>query len=212
MVLVGAILWNGWIFGFLNHGTAGYLHMSISELEVVGQPRAWLFNFLEDASGICMIIGALGLIVTLGRKFNRVMLLILVVIAAIGVLTLYDVAHPLDCNRYNNPVCLAKINDNEVSHTNVLHNDESRITAYVTIALTILVVIWAPLKALERFELIGLIVIVAGVVTTLVVLDIDSNILLGAVNERIWNILVSADIGYVAWKLMSSKPSRRSAG
>jgi hypothetical protein len=208
ILLIGAMLWNGWVFGFFNHGLAGYLHMSISELEVVGQPHAGLFNFLEDASGICMIIGALGLIAVINRRVN-IMLLILISIAAIGALTLYDVAHPLDCNRYNNPVCVSRVNANEVSHTDVLHNNESRITAYLTIFLAILIVTWTHVHKLRLSEHIGLIVIAGVVVATLVVLDTNGNVLIDAVAERVWNVLVSIAIGYVSWKCMESKHSKR---
>ena len=211
-VLAGAILWNGWVFGFFNHGLAGYIHMSISELEAVGQPHAHFFDVLENVSGITMIVGALGLIVTIGRKSNVVLILILAAVAFLGALTLYDVGHSLDCNRYNNPVCVARVNANEVSHGDILHNDESRVTAYATIALSIMIVFWVPLKTLQRFELIGLIIIVAGVITTLALFNFDDNLVLSAVTERVWNVLVSLDIGYVAWKLIKSKDSSRLAG
>jgi hypothetical protein len=204
-MLIGALFWNGWIFGFFNHGSAGYLHMSISELEVVGQPYKLLFDLLEDVSGLCMIVGAFGLIVFVNKRIN-VMLLILSCIAVIGALTLYDVAHPLDCNSYNNPVCLARDDANEVSHSDVLHNDESRLTAYITIVLAILIVVWAHLKKLRRSEHIGFTVIALVVVATLVVLDTNGNVLIDAMSERIWNVLVSLAIGYISWKFMRSKP------
>ncbi|HVA10542.1 MAG TPA: DUF998 domain-containing protein [Candidatus Dormibacteraeota bacterium] len=211
-VAAGAVLWNGWVFGFFNHGLAGYIHMSISELEAVGQPHEYFFDALENVSGIAMIVGALGLlIVALRRKFNAVLILILGAIVFIGGLTLYDVAHPLDCNRYNNPACVATVNANELSHGDILHNDESRVTAYATIVLSILIVFWAPLKTLQRFELIGLIIIVAGVVTTLALLNFDDNLVLSAVSERVWNVLVSLDVGYVAWKLIKPKGLSRPA-
>jgi hypothetical protein len=211
ILLAGAVLWNGWVFGFFNHGMAGYIHMSISELEVVGQPHAGLFNLLEDISGICMIVGAFGLI-AISRRFNS-LLLVLLCIAAIGGLTLYDVAHPLDCNRYNNPVCVARINANEVSHSNVLHNDESRITAYITIVLALLIAAWAHLEDLPFAERIGLIAVALAVVIALILFDTDGNVLTNSISERVWNVLVSAAIGYVAWKLLM-KPKhlkRRSA-
>jgi hypothetical protein len=209
-LLVGAVLWNGWVFGFFNHGLAGYLHMSISELEVVGQPHIALFNFLEDASGICMMVGALGLIAVANRGVN-IALLILLSIAAVGALTLYDVAYPLDCSRYNNPVCAARDTANEVSHTNVLHNDESRITAYLTIVLAVLIALWSHFIRLRRSELIALIVIAVSVIVTLAILDTNGNVLVNAVVERIWNVLVSIAIGYVAWKFVTAKHYRRHA-
>ncbi len=211
-VAAGALLWNGWVFGFFNHGLAGYIHMSISELEAVGQPRSGFFDILDNLSGIALLVGALGLIVTLRQKFNVLLILILAATALIGGLTLYDVAHPLDCNRYNNPVCVARVDDNEISQVDILHNDESRVTAYATIVLSILIVLWAPLKNLLRFELIGLIIIVAGVITTLALFNFDDNLVLSAVTERVWNVLVSLDIGYVAWKLIKSKDLSQPAG
>src|ERR1039458_2880011 len=89
-LLAGAVLWNGWVFGFFNHGLAGYIHMSISELEAAGQPHEHFFDIFENVSGIAMIVGALGLMLTLRRKFNIVLILILAAIAFIGALTLYE--------------------------------------------------------------------------------------------------------------------------
>jgi hypothetical protein len=208
MLLVGALLWNGWVFGFFNHGLAGYLHMSISELEVAGQQHTALFNFLEDASGTCIVIGTLGLIAIANRRIN-IMTIILISTTTIGALTLYDVAHPLDCNRYNNPVCVARVNANKVSRRDVLHNNESRITCYLTLLLAILIAVWAFVEKLQRSELIGLMVLAAGIAITLAILDTNGNILTDAVSERIWNVLVSIDIGYVSWKFMKLKHSKR---
>jgi hypothetical protein len=104
------------------------------------------------------------------------------------------------------------VNANELSQGDILHNDESRVTAYATIVLSILIVIWAPLKTLLRFELIGLIIIVAGVVATLALFNFDDNLVLSSVSERLWNVLVSLDIGYVAWKLIKSKDLSRPTG
>lgn len=201
-LLLGAVLWNGWILGFVNHGTAGYLHMSISELEANGQAHVGLFNFLEDASGVLMIIGGLGLLMSLGRKITLPIALILVSIVAIGGLTLYDVAHPLDCDRYNNPVCVEKVNDNDVSHTDVLHNDESRITAYVTIALALVTVVWTSIEKRDRSTILFLVIMALGVIATLILLDVSNNVLAGAIAERIWNVLVSINIGFIAWHYM----------
>jgi len=204
MILAGAVLWNGWVLGFYNHGLAGYLHMSISELEVVGQTHASLFNFLEDVSGILMLVGAIGTILAFNRRIN-VLLLILICIGMIGALTLYDVAHPLDCNSYDNPVCISHIQKNHLSQTDVLHNDESRLTAYITIILAVLIVIWEHLNELRRAENIGLITIAVAVIGILIVLDTNGNILVDAVAERIWNVLVSVAIGYVAVKLLKHR-------
>jgi len=210
ILLAGAVFWNGWVFGFFNHGLAGYLHMSISELQVVGQPHVGLFNFLENISGICMIIGALGLIAVANRKLN-IALLILISVAAVGALTLYDVAYPLECNSYNNRVCRAQDNNDKVSHTNVLHDDESRITTYVTIFLVVVVAIWSHFIKLRRSELSALITIAVGVIITLAILDINGNATVNAISERVWNVLVSIAISYVSWKFISSKHYHRHA-
>lgn len=198
-LLLGAVLWNGWVLGFVNHGTAGYLHMSISELEANGQAHVGLFNFLEDASGVLMIIGGLGLFISIGRKATLPIALLLACIVAIGGLTLYDVAHPLDCDRYNNPICTTRVNDNDVSHTDVLHNDESRITAYVTIALGVVTVVWTFIEKQQRSTILFLAIMTIGVVVTLLLLDVSNDVLAGAIAERIWNVLVSINIGFIAW-------------
>lgn len=208
-VIAGAFLWNGWVFGFLNHGVAGYLHMSISELEVRGQPYKRLFDILEDISGVCMIIGGLGLIALAKHKKNSIMPLILALVVAIGSLTLYDVAHPLDCNRYDNPACVARINTDEVSHTNVLHNDESFLTAYITTVLGLIIVCWTILKKLPRYKIVAFILLAAGIIITLYILDSNGNVELDAISERIWNVLVSIDIGYIGWQFIKLRPSSK---
>lgn len=197
VLILGAVLWNGWVFGWLNHGLAGYLHMSISELEAVGQSHAALFNILEDVSGLFMIIGALGLIVI--KKLGLSLLsLILLTIAIIGGLTLYDVAHPLDCNTYQNPACSAKIAAGQVSHRQLQHVAESNITAYVTILLALLVVAWAYAAKLSASDCWLVALLAIGVIITLIILDTSNNVTLNAVSERLWNVLVSVDIGLIA--------------
>ena len=62
VLVLGAVLWNGWLLGGLNHGLAGYFQMSISELEAVGQPHAGLFNLLENVSGGLLIIGGVAVL------------------------------------------------------------------------------------------------------------------------------------------------------
>jgi nitrate reductase gamma subunit len=221
-LLLGALLWNGWVFGWLNHGLAGYFQMSISELEAASQPHVSLFNSLENASGLLMIIGALGLVFLRLTKatphkisekerlrslpLSIILSIVLFTITLIGVLTLYDVAHPLDCNRYHNPVCVAKIESQppQLSHTNTLHETESRIAAYTTAFLVLVIVVWAYLAKLPNAELAGVASIAIATIIALTILDIDGNVLAGAISERIWNVLVSLDIGFIALKLLGS--------
>ncbi len=197
VLILGAILWNGWILGFINQGLASYLHFSISELEAVGQPARALFDLLEGVSGILMIIGAIGLLVTL--KARSVFLnLILISVAVIGGLTIYDVGHPLDCNQYNNPVCVSKVNAGNVSITNMRHNTESRITAYVTIFLALAILAWAFIEKLPRGEIMAIALLAIGIIVTLTILNFNGNSEVDAISERVWNVLVSLDIALVA--------------
>jgi hypothetical protein len=216
-LLLGALLWNGWVFGWLNHGLAGYFQMSISELEAVGQPNASLFNILEDASGLLLIVGALGLLLggavtKLTRKRGLPSLLLSLILLAtmlIGALTLYDVAHPLDCNRYHDPACVAKIDAHppQLSHTNMLHQTESTVTAYVTGVLVLLIALWAYMAKLPRAQLTAVTTLAIITILALIILDISTNVLAGAISERVWNVLVSLDIGFVALKLIRQRVS-----
>lgn len=198
-LLIGGVVWNGWLLGFLNHGSAGYVHMSISELEALNQPYENLFDLLELVSGLLLVVGSLALI-ALVRK-PTLLVLIAASIGAIGALTLYDVAHPLDCNQYNNPVCAAKVEANQVSRTNQLHIIESRITAYVTILLTVLVGIWTYVKKLPKSELIFVALVLAATLVTLTIQNYGNNVLTNAISERVWNTVVSLDIIFVAFRL-----------
>lgn len=202
LLLLGAVLWNGWVFGWLNHGTAGYLRMSISELDALRQPYAALFNILGDVSGLLMIVGAFGLGVINNQKLNTILLLILVSITAIGALTLYDVAHPVDCNRYRNPVCVVKWDTEQVSHRQVLHAIESKITVIMTVLLALLVVRWVYTENSLRSDRLVIIVLTISILITLVMPVNANTIVLDSVFERIWNILVSVLIGYVGLRFL----------
>ncbi len=199
LLAAGAILWNGWVLGWLNHGLAGYTRMSISGLGVPHQPHAALFNLLEYASGVCMVAGGLG--VTLIFRRRALLVLMALAVALIGVLTIYDVEHPLDCNAYRNPACVARARSGQVSYTEKLHDAESRITAYVTIVLAALVVIWAYTSKLARGELVLALVLLVVIAASLAMLDLNSHIVANAVAERVWNTLVSLDIIIIALRL-----------
>lgn len=192
LLLLGALLWNSWILGWLNHGVAGYLHMSISELEALHQPYANLFNFFEYASGTCLIIGAIGMILII--KKPTLLSAVAVGIGLIGCLTLYDVQHPLDCNEYQNPACVMRVNANQVSQTDKQHNEESRITAYVTAITAFLVALWSYYGGHSRFLLAASIFALAGIIITLEILNYSDAVLPDAIAERVWNVLVSLDV------------------
>ncbi len=199
LLISGALLWNGWLLGGLNHGLAGYFGMSISELEAVHESFRGLFDVLELISGLLMIIGSLLVIVRL--RSYRLLVVIAAAICTIGVLTVYDVNHPLDCNEYHNPVCVAKVDANQVSHTDKLHILESRITAYVTILFTLLVGAWAYVKKLPKSELIFVAFVFAATLVTLTIQNYGTNVLANAISERVWNSAVSLDIIFVALRL-----------
>jgi len=199
-LLLGAILWNGWVFGWLNHASAGYLHMSISELEVRGQPRAFIFESLDFISGIFMVLGAFGLMII--TKARPLLLgLIAVCIFFVGALTLFDVSHPLDCNTFNNIVCVRKIESNHVSTTNMLHNEEGTVTAYLTVLMILFTVIWVYLTGQSKFRLNSALIAFFGIFITLGILATSGNVMAGAISERIWNVLVSINIGFIAFIL-----------
>lgn len=208
ILALGAVLWNGWVFGWLNHGTAGYLRMSISELEALRQPYGSLFNILEDLSGGLMIIGSLGFIAANWRKLNKLLLSILICITAIGALTLYDVANPVDCNRYHNPACMLKWDTEQVSNTQIRHVIESDITLIMTVLLALLVLWWVYSEQLLRRDFLAIGALTICILITLVMPVNANTIVLDSVFERLWNVLVSVDIAYVGLKLFQAKLSK----
>lgn len=201
LVVGGLFLWNTWIFGLLNHGTAGYTQMSISELNVAGQPYAAFFSITEGLSGLLLLVGGLGLIVP-ARK-DMIMILVLALTASIGALTIFDATHPVDCNQYQNPACVAKMKTGQVSKSTKEHGIESTITDYATVALALILVLWAIVHKksgeITMFELLMVIIVALGVIAFLVV-RID-NVAFNSIAQRLWNTFVSFDFAYIAYKL-----------
>lgn len=204
MVLLfgGVFLWNTWIFGWLNHGIAGYTRMSISDLNVSGQPYAQFFSITEFLSGLFMLLGAGGLMISI-RK-GVFLLVALGAIALIGVLTVFDATHPTDCNPYHNPTCVADVAAGRVSKTEKEHGTESILTDYITVSLGLFLALWATVKKLTdediaAIELASLGVLALGLLVTRIIPTHD--VVLGSLLQRTWNTLVSFEFVYVAWKV-----------
>lgn len=193
-LVLGALLFNGWVFGLLGHGSAGYFQLSISELEVSTQPWHWLFRSLDGLSGLLLVIGGVGIFMIHKIAGSGWLKLVAILIAALGLLTLVDVAHPLDCVRYQNPACVANIAAHHLSHTNELHESESRITAYASGFLALLAVIWA-FRANHSKAFTGLLVVLlALIIVTLQVEDHAGSVVTDAIAQRLWNLLVTSDL------------------
>jgi hypothetical protein len=206
LVFGGLILWNTWVFGFLNHGIAGYTQMSISELNVAGQPFAWFFTATEWLSGIFIILGCCMLMLVRGR--GKFMLLALILTAAIGGLTIFDATHTLDCNRYQNPTCALKWTEGKVTTTHKEHGVESQITDYVTILLGITLVLWAIYHTLSKdapYVELALVLILALAIAGPILVS-SKNIVIESLGQRLWNSLTSVAFLYIAYK------ARRLAG
>lgn len=200
-IVLGVLLWNGWILGWLNHGWAGYSRMSISEMNVLGQPHAVFFSMLELFSGLLLLVGAAGAVIV--KHKNTLAAAAILLIGLIGGLTVFDAGHPLDCSQYQNAACAARATAGEVSQTDKQHNAESRITAYVTVLLAITILAWAYLEKLPRQYSIVALVILAGVIITLEILNYSDHVFANAIAERIWNTLVSIDILLFCYKLFT---------
>lgn len=193
-LVLGAILFNGWLLGFLGHGRVGYSEFSISELEVSSQAWHWLFRSLDGLAGLLFIIGGCGVFMLrhLARSFWLNLVAILIV--ALGLLTLFDIMHPLDCVRYHNPVCVTAIADHRLSHTNNLHESESRITAYVSGFIALAIIVWAWCSDLAKV-FVGIAVVLLGfIILALTIENTTHSVLADAAAQRSWNLFVSSDI------------------
>jgi len=205
-LILGGFFWNAWVFGWINHGMAGYLHMSISELNVAGQPGASWFVFAEVASGLFLFIAGLAIALNVSRQ--TLLTVIAICITIIGLLTIYDGVRPLDCSRYDNVACQRAVHDGSISQSDTDHNIESRITYYLSILFSLLVSIW-----LYRFDrhhytaLIGLLTLL-GVVTTLIILSLASSEIIVSLTERSWNVLISFDFLLIGYSLVRQKSLR----
>jgi hypothetical protein len=198
----GLILWNAWVLGFLNHGAAGYTQMSISELNVSGQPFAQLFTATEWLSGLLLLIG--GLVLTAMKPRSRFMLIALLLIAAIGGLTIFDATHPLDCNRYQNQICQIEWARGEVTITHKEHGIESRITDYATMLLAITLLAWAlhhtfSKKNVPYIELAIVAVLAIAIVLPLIISS--NSIVIESLGQRLWNTVTSLAFLYIAYKV-----------
>jgi hypothetical protein len=211
LVIGGLFLWNTWVFGWLNHGAAGYTRMSISELNVLGQPYATFFSVTEGLSGLFLLVGAFGLIATI-RK-GGFMLLALILIGIIGALTVFDATHPVDCNQYQNSVCAAKAARGDISNTDKEHGVESIVTNYATVFLALILVAWVLIRKISKEDIAmvesAIVVILAmGIIISLVIRS--RNIVFDSISQRVWNTLVSFDFLYVAYKVWLQENLRKS--
>lgn len=205
----GLFFWNTWIFGWLNHGVAGYTGMSISELNVARQPYAPFFSVTELLSGWFLITSALGLIAAI-RK-GGFTLVVMLLIGMIGALTVFDATHPVDCNQYQNPVCVAKATTGRVSNTDKEHGIESVITNYATVSLALVLMAWALVRKksgedVVLTELVLVTLLVIGITASLVVRS--RNLTFDSIAQRVWNSLVSFEFLYAAHE-MRLYPRRR---
>jgi hypothetical protein len=202
----GIILWNTWLLGFLNHGSAGYTQMSISELNVTGQPFSRFFTDTEWFSGLFLLLGSLILLYNF-RKGAHFMLIALLIIAGIGGLTIFDATHPVDCNRYQDMACQLKWARGEVSAVQKAHGFESEATAYITVLLSVELVVWALHQKLSQVKKIswvevGLILFVAiTVISPLFVFASSDSIVVESLGQRLWNTMTSVLFVYVIYRI-----------
>jgi hypothetical protein len=193
LIIGGVLLWNTWVFGWLNHGSAGYTSMSISELNVAGQPYATFFTVTEWLSGLFMLLSCGGLIAVIHPK--RFMLVALVLIALIGALTIFDAWRPVDCSRYRNPVCVVDTNEGYVNRSTIEHVIESRISVVATIALALDLVALAYTEKTSELEQAIVSILAVGIITTSAA---GGDLLFSSISQRVWNVLVSFDFLFVA--------------
>lgn len=202
LILGGVFLWNTWVFGGFNHGIAGYTRMSISELNVTGQPFASFFSITEGLSGLFLLLGALGLLVAIRQ--GGFLFIALLLTASIGALTIFDATHPVDCNSFQNQACVIKMKSNQVSSTNKEHDIESAISNYAAILLALVLTVWAFVHKAsgEDVPLAELVIVGTLAITIIAPLVIPKgSVVFDSIGQRAWNTLVSAEFLYIAYKV-----------
>lgn len=215
LVIGGVILWNTWLLGFLNHGVVGYTQMSISELNVNGQPFAHFFTTTEWLSGLLILVGSLFLLPAV-RKGGVFLLIALTLTACIGGLTIFDATHPVDCNRYQNKACQLKWARGEVSAVQKAHGLESETTDYITVLLSIEILVWAlhqkilKPKETSYLELGFLFILAIAIISPL--LTSTGSIVVVSLGQRVWNTITSILFIYIIYRIRrrESSPTIRS--
>jgi hypothetical protein len=201
------------MFGFLNHGAAGYVHMSISELNASGQPYAQFFRITELLSGILLFLAITSLAATI--RIRGLLLLSSTLIAFVGLLTVYDALHNVDCNPYENAECTTKMLRGDISNTNKDHDTESLISTYTAGSLTIIVMVMAILRrnaydGYGKLELHIVATITIGVLLSLI-LHYKSNTY-NELCQRLFNMLLSLEFIYITYRVYLLQNQRRISG
>lgn len=176
--------------------------MAISELNAVSQPHSSFFSLMEYLSGQLLFVGTALLMVTI-RK-GVFMLLALSLVAIIGLLTIFDAAHPVDCNRYQNKACISMVMQGEVSLVHQKHNAESTISGVVTILLTLLLIAWALTRRLAGEEVAIAEVVLVSMLALALIASVtirNDNIVFDSLAQRAFNTLASGAFLYVAYKV-----------
>jgi hypothetical protein len=209
LILGGVFLWNTWVFGFVNRGLAGYTQMSISELNVVGQPFSHFFTVTEWLSGLFLLFGGTVLLAAL-RRANLFLLGALLLISILGALTVFDATHPVDCNRYDNSACALKWARGEVTTEHQEHGLESEMSDYVIIALAAMLILWAAHQRLSEqiksfpYEIPAVVLFSLAILLPPLVIS-TNDITVDSVGQRAWNTLTSLAFIYVGYKIWYMK-------
>lgn len=177
--------------------------MSISELNVTGQPHYLVFTLLEYVSGLLLLVSSVLLLLTHPKQLVAV--LVFVSIAATGLLTIYDAANPLDCNQYQDTMCLTREDAFPGSLAEINHQLESIMTAYISIISGFLISIFIYRMKHKAHLLRASIIILAIVMFSLSLLSYSDHMLADAVLQRLWNVAVSIDFFIAGYCLYMHK-------
>ena len=208
LLLAAGILWNGWILGLLVYPHNASLHMEISELSIPAQPWSWLFRVLDGSSALGMIGAAAGLLAQYKQAARRWLAIAAALLLTMGLLTLFDITHSLDCVQYQHPACVAVIDQHLTSANDNAHNAESNITSYASIAFALCMLALA-IRFKQRRSLVAVaIALTIGVVWSLAVLGETHDLFVYAVNDRLWNLWVSGDLLLLATILRQPQPTK----
>ncbi|HSX05681.1 MAG TPA: hypothetical protein VLF69_04390 [Candidatus Saccharimonadales bacterium] len=201
LAITAAVLWNGWILAIFIYPHTTWLHMEISELSIPVQPWSWLFRILDGLSALCMI--GLALVQLRIKKLPaRWMIAGSLLLLALGLLTLFDITHSLDCVQYNHPACIAAVANHSTSMHDLAHKSESLVTSYISIffALWVLCLNIRLRRGVTMITWSGILAL--GIVGSLAILNAAHSLLLFAVTDRLWNLVLSADLLMLANSLI----------
>lgn len=194
LLIAAALLWNGWLIAIFVYPHQTWLHMEISELSIPTQPWSWLFRALDGLSALCMIGAGASLLLQFRHTLRGWITIGSVLLLAMGLLTLFDITHSLDCVQYNNSACLTSIAHHTTSWHDNAHQSESIVTSYTSIVFVMWLVAVCVRYKQKIVVTVATIILLVGIIWTLAILNETHDLLVYAINDRLWNLIFSGGL------------------